>query len=206
MDDLYNNLKVCESEIKGQTSSSLNSHNVAFVSSDNSNNTNETVNTAHSVSAASSKDQASTASHADDVMFYANQSKALQLDNEDLKQIDADDIKEMDLKWQVIMLTMKVKRFIKKTGRNLDLNGKETVGFDKTNVECYNYHRRGHFAIECKAPRNQENRNRDDPRRNALVDTSTTNTLVVQDGIGGYDWSFQAEEGITNFALMAYTS
>ncbi|GJX86297.1 ribonuclease H-like domain-containing protein [Tanacetum coccineum] len=44
------------------------------------------------------------------------------------------------------------------------------------------------------------------PRRNALVDTSTTNALVVQDGIGGYDWSFQAEEGITNFALMAYTS
>ncbi|GJT07412.1 putative ribonuclease H-like domain-containing protein [Tanacetum coccineum] len=152
MDDLYNNLKVCESEIKGQTSSSLNSQNVAFVSSDNSNNTNETFNTAHSVSAASSKDQASTASYADDVMFYANQSKALQLDNEDLKQIDADDIKEMDLKWQVIMLTMKVKR-------------------------------RGHLAIECKAPRNQGNRNRDDPRRNALVDTSTTNALVVQDGI-----------------------
>ncbi|GJZ52667.1 retrovirus-related pol polyprotein from transposon TNT 1-94, partial [Tanacetum coccineum] len=56
------------------------------------------------------------------------------------------------------------------------------------------------------APRNRGNRNRDDPRRNAPVDTSTTNALVVQDGIGGYDWSFQAEEGITNFALMAYTS
>ncbi|GJV11543.1 ribonuclease H-like domain-containing protein [Tanacetum coccineum] len=55
-------------------------------------------------------------------------------------------------------------------------------------------------------PRNQGNRNRDAPRRNALVDTSTTNALVVQDGIGGYDWSFQDEEGITNFALMAYTS
>ncbi|GKE16627.1 hypothetical protein Tco_1424204, partial [Tanacetum coccineum] len=37
-------------------------------------------------------------------------------------------------------------------------------------------------------------------------DTSTTNALVVQDGIGGYDWSFQAKEGIINFALMAYTS
>ncbi|GJV45442.1 hypothetical protein Tco_1429978 [Tanacetum coccineum] len=49
-------------------------------------------------------------------------------------------------------------------------------------------------------------RNRDAPRRNAPVDTSTTNALVVQDGIGGYDWSFQAKEGITNFALMAYTS
>ncbi|GJZ31499.1 ribonuclease H-like domain-containing protein [Tanacetum coccineum] len=186
MDDLYNNLKVYESEIKGQTSSSSNSHNVAFISSDNSSSTNETVNTAHSVSAASSKDQASTASYADD--------------------IDADDLEEMDLKWQVAMLTMRVKRFIKKTGRKLDLNGKETVGFDKTKVECYNCHRRGHFARECRAPRNQGNRNRDDPRRNTLVDTSTTSSLVVQDGIGGYDWSFQAEEGITNFALMAYTS
>ncbi|GJX23841.1 ribonuclease H-like domain-containing protein [Tanacetum coccineum] len=153
-------------------------------------------------------DQASTASYADDVMFsfFANQSNAPQLDNEDLEQIDADDLEEMDLKWQVAMLTMRVKRFIKKTGRKLDLNGKETVGFDRTKVECYNCHRRGHFARECRAPRNQGNRNRDDPRRNAPVDTSTTNALVVQDGIGGYDWSFQAEEGITNFALMAYTS
>ncbi|GKF31697.1 hypothetical protein Tco_0101495 [Tanacetum coccineum] len=67
-DDLYNNLKVYESEIKGQTSSSSNSQNVAFVSSDNFNNTNESVNTAHSVYAASSKDQASTASYVDDVM------------------------------------------------------------------------------------------------------------------------------------------
>ncbi|GJT46998.1 putative ribonuclease H-like domain-containing protein, partial [Tanacetum coccineum] len=170
--------------------------------------TNEIVNTSYNVSAASSKDQASTASYADDVMFsfFSNQSNAPQLDNEDLEQIDADDLEEMDLKWQVAMLTMRVKRFIKKTGRKLDLNDKETVGFDRTKVECYNCHRRGHFARECRAPRNQGNRNRDAPRRNAPVDTSTTNALVVQDGIGGYDWSFQAEEGLTNFALMAYTS
>ncbi|GKA14624.1 hypothetical protein Tco_0694270 [Tanacetum coccineum] len=161
MDDLYNNLKVYESEIKGKLCSSLNSQNVAFVSSDNSSSTNEIVNTAHSVSTASSKDQASTASYADDVMFsfFANQSNAPQLDYEDLEQINADDLEEMDLKWQVAMLTMRVKRFIKKTGRKMDLNDKEIVGFDR-----------------CK------------------------------DGIGGYDWSFQAEEGITNFALMAYTS
>ncbi|GJT00948.1 ribonuclease H-like domain-containing protein [Tanacetum coccineum] len=188
IDDLYNNLKVYKSEIKCKSSSSSNSQNVAFVSSDNSSSTNETINTAHSVSAASSKDQASIASYANDVM------------------IDADDLEEMDLKWQMAMLTMRVKRFINKTGKKLDLNGKETVSFDRTNVECYNCHRRGHFSKECRAPRNQGNRNIDDPRRNAPVDTSTTNALVVQDGIGGYDWSFQAEEGITNFALMAYTS
>ncbi|GJW68437.1 ribonuclease H-like domain-containing protein [Tanacetum coccineum] len=191
MDDLYNNLKVYESEIKGQTSSSSNSQNVAFVFSDNSSSTNETVNIAHSVSTASSKDQACTASYADDVMFsfFANQFNAPQLDNKDLEQIDVDDLEEMDLKWQVAMLTMRVKRFIKKTRRKLDLNGKETVGFDRTKVECYNCHRRCHFARECKAPRNPRNRNRDDPRRNTPVDTSTTNALVVQDRIGGYDWS-----------------
>ncbi|GJW24059.1 hypothetical protein Tco_0037870 [Tanacetum coccineum] len=86
--------------------------------------------------AASSKDQASTASYADGVMFsfFANQSNAPQLDNEDLEQINANDLEEMDLKWQVAMLTMRVKRFIKKTGRKLDLNDKETVGFDRTKV------------------------------------------------------------------------
>ncbi|GKC14018.1 hypothetical protein Tco_1010800 [Tanacetum coccineum] len=74
MDDLYNNLKVYEAEIKSQSNLSSNPQNVAFVSSDNSSSTNEIVNTAHSVFAASSKDQASTASYADDVMFsfFAN--------------------------------------------------------------------------------------------------------------------------------------
>nr|GEY72422.1 hypothetical protein [Tanacetum cinerariifolium] len=112
MDDLYNNLKVYESEIKSQSSPSLNSHNVAFVYSNNSSSTNEIVNTAHNVFATSSEDQASTASYADDVIFsfFSNQSNAPQLDNEDLEQIDIDDLEEMDLKWQVAMLTMRVKR------------------------------------------------------------------------------------------------
>ncbi|GJZ01544.1 ribonuclease H-like domain-containing protein [Tanacetum coccineum] len=111
----------------------------------------------------------------------------------------------MDLKWQVAMLTMRVNIFLKKTGRNLNFNGKETIRFDKTKVECYNYHRKGHFARECRAPRNQGNRNGDAPIRIIPVETPA-NALVVQDGIGGYDWSFQAEEDISNFALMAYTS
>ncbi|GJY46740.1 hypothetical protein Tco_0435803 [Tanacetum coccineum] len=122
-----------EAEIKGQSSSSSNSHNVAFVSSENTSSTNEAVNTAHEVSTAN------------------------------LEQIDTNDLEEIDLKWQVAMLTIRVKRFLKKTGRNLNFNGKETVSFDKT--------------------KESRNRNRDAPRRIVLVETPA-NTLVVQDGIG----------------------
>ncbi|GJR00912.1 ribonuclease H-like domain-containing protein [Tanacetum coccineum] len=206
MDDLYNNLKVYEADIKGQSSTSSNSQNVAFVSSENTSSTTEAVNNAHDVFAASSQGQASPLTYDDDVMFsfFATQSNIPQLDNEDLEQIDTDDLKEMDLKWRVAMLTIRVKRFINKTGRNLKFNGKETVGFDKTNVECYNCHRRGYFARECREPRNQGNRNGDNTRRTIPVETSA-NALVVTDGMG-YDWRYQAEEGPTDFALMAYSS
>ncbi|GKE97162.1 hypothetical protein Tco_1582017, partial [Tanacetum coccineum] len=150
MDDLYKNLKVYEAEIKSQSSSSSssNSQNIALLSSENTSRTNEAVNTAHQVSTANSQGQASSSSYADDVMFsfFVSQSKSPLLDNEDMEQIDSDDLEEMDLKWQVAMLIMRIKRFIKKTQRNLNLNGKEAVGLDMTKVECYNCHRKGHFA------------------------------------------------------------
>nr|GFD08050.1 hypothetical protein [Tanacetum cinerariifolium] len=87
MDDLYNNLKVYEAKIKGQSSSGSNSHNVAFVSLDNTSSTNEAVNTAHDVSAASLQRQAFASTYADNVMFsfFANQFNSPQLDNEDLE-------------------------------------------------------------------------------------------------------------------------
>ncbi|GJU96880.1 retrovirus-related pol polyprotein from transposon TNT 1-94 [Tanacetum coccineum] len=74
-----------------------------------------------------------------------------------------------------------------------------------TIVECYNCHKKRHFARECRAPKNQENRNRENTRRVVPVETTTSNSLVSYDG-SGYDWSDQAEEGPTNFALMAYSS
>ncbi|GJS56277.1 putative ribonuclease H-like domain-containing protein [Tanacetum coccineum] len=100
-----------------------------------------------------------------------------QLNDEDLQQIDADDLEEMDLKWQMAMLTMRARRFLNKTGRKINANGSATI----------------------------RNRIGEPIRRNVIVETIETNALVAQDGLA-YDWSDQTEEGPTNFALMVYTS
>nr|GFB77542.1 ribonuclease H-like domain-containing protein [Tanacetum cinerariifolium] len=113
-----------------------------------------------------------------------------QLDNEDLEQIDQYDLEEMDLKWHMVMLSIRVKRFYKKTGRKLEFNGKEPVGFDKTKGT----------RVEMLG---MQDIRRDTGKR--PVKEEDENVLVVQDGLGTYDWSYQVKEEATNFALMAFT-
>nr|GEX08019.1 copia protein [Tanacetum cinerariifolium] len=137
--------------------------------------------------------------------FLASQPNSPQLKHEDLEQIHLDNLEEIDLRWQMAMLTMKARRFLKKTGRNLTTNENETISFDKSNVECYNCHKRGHFARECRAPRNQDNKHKKSIRMSVAVETHASAALVSCDGLGGYDRSDQAEEG-PNYALMTYTS
>ncbi|GKD75314.1 ribonuclease H-like domain-containing protein [Tanacetum coccineum] len=188
IDDLYNNLRVYEDEMKRSSSSISNSQNLAFLSSENTSSTNEV--------------------SADEVVcsFFAQQTTSPPLDNEDLQQIDQDDLEELDIRWQVAMLTVRVQRFIQKTGRNLDFKGKQPVTFDKSKVECYNCHRKGHFAKECKSGRNQGKRSYgDNGRRNATTNEPSSQALVAQDGLGGYDWSNDFDEPV-NYALMAISS
>ncbi|GJS76672.1 putative ribonuclease H-like domain-containing protein [Tanacetum coccineum] len=165
IDDLYNNLKIYEAEVIGSSSTSQNTQNIAFVSSNRTGSTNEAVKTAHGVSAANFKTNASTLLNVDslsDAMIYYFFAK------------------EIDLKWQMAMLTMRARIFLKKTGRNLGVNKTDTIGFDKTNVECYNCHRRSHFARECRGPKQQDNRNREITRRTVPIKETTSNALVSQ--------------------------
>ncbi|GKF40545.1 hypothetical protein Tco_0120606 [Tanacetum coccineum] len=80
-----------------------------------------------------------------------------------------------------------------KTGKKLNIDG-QRVGFDKSKVECFNCHKHRHFARESRFPRNQEFKGRENNTRTITVETPTQNALIAQDGIGGYDWSYQAEE------------
>ncbi|GJW49375.1 retrovirus-related pol polyprotein from transposon TNT 1-94 [Tanacetum coccineum] len=143
MDDLYNNLKIYETEVKGSSSSNQNSQNVAFVSSNNPDSSNQAYG--------SNSTNTDSMSNAVIYSFFANQSNSPQLNDEELQQIDVDDLEEMDLKWQMAMLTMRARRFLNKTGRKINPNGSETIRFNKSKVECYNCHKKGHFARECRA-------------------------------------------------------
>ncbi|GKC12216.1 ribonuclease H-like domain-containing protein [Tanacetum coccineum] len=125
------------------------------------------------------------------------------------EQIDEYDLEEMDLKWQVAMISMRMKKFYKKTGRKLQFDAKEPVGFDKTKVECYNCHKTGHFARECRIKGNQDNRRRDawnartkDGSRTGKKEDSKA--LVTIDG-EGVDWTNHSEED-EDYALMACNS
>nr|GEV18855.1 hypothetical protein [Tanacetum cinerariifolium] len=94
---------------------------------------------------------------------------------------------------------------VKARRRKLTINGNETTGFDKSKLKCNNYYKRGHFSRECRALRNQDNKNKKSSRRIVPVETSTSTALVLCDGLGRYDWSDQAEEG-PNYALIAFSS
>ncbi|GJZ60087.1 retrovirus-related pol polyprotein from transposon TNT 1-94 [Tanacetum coccineum] len=71
------------------------------------------------------------------------------------------------------------KRYFQRIGKKIFINANDIAGYDKTKVECFNYHKMGHFARECRAPRSKE----------------------------GFNWSDMTEEQVqTNMALMAFSA
>ncbi|GJU22343.1 ribonuclease H-like domain-containing protein [Tanacetum coccineum] len=211
IDDLYNNLRVYEDELKRSLGSNSASQNLAFLSSENTNSTNEvsTANGDFGVSTAGGINQVPSTPSAHDIAysFLAQPTTSPQLENEDFQQMDGDDLEELDLRWQVAMLTVRVKKFIQRTGRNMDFKEKRHVSLDKSKIECYNCHRKGHFARECRSGRSQGRRPYgDNGRSNAQTTESSSQALVAQDGLGGYDWSNDFEVEPVNYALMAISS
>ncbi|GJS71365.1 ribonuclease H-like domain-containing protein [Tanacetum coccineum] len=179
-DDLYNNFKIVEQEVKRTTSSS--SQNMTFIT-------------------ASTQVSTTNLSGAIVYAFFANQPNGSQLVHEDLEQIHEDDLEEMDLKWQLSLLSMRTRRFFQKTGRKITINRSDTVGYDKSKVECFNCHKIGHFAREYRGPKNQDSRNRkqDSSRRTINVEeTSSKAGAIIRAVLTGLYDNYEVP---TNMAL-----
>ncbi|GKE27656.1 hypothetical protein Tco_1443040 [Tanacetum coccineum] len=133
IDDLYNNLRVFEQEIQGAPKPSSSAQNVAFVSQSKS-STNKVKSGFSGAYSSCTPSTSSTnvpekevlAGFADEVIYslFAKQTEDLDLLHEDLEQIDDVDIEEMDINWQIAMIAIRMKKFYKKTGRRVRVDGK----------------------------------------------------------------------------------
>ncbi|GKA24070.1 ribonuclease H-like domain-containing protein [Tanacetum coccineum] len=102
---------------------------------------------------------------------------------------------------------MRTQRFFQKTSRNITINGSDTAGYDKSKVECFNCHKMGHFTRECRGPKNQDsrNKNQDSSRRTVNVEETSSKAMVAIDG-AGFDWSYMEDNEVpTNMALMSFS-
>ncbi|GJW88394.1 ribonuclease H-like domain-containing protein [Tanacetum coccineum] len=193
IDDLYNNFKIIEQKVKKSVGASNGAQNLAFMTALSTSSTNDAITASPQVSTASpnvntASPQVSTASF-------------------NLDQIHEDDLKAMDLKWQLSLLSMRANMYYQRTGKKIFINANDTARYDKSKVECFNCHKMRHFATECRAPRSKEGqfRNQDNTRKQGNNEDTSSKAMLSIDGIS-FDWSDMAEEQVQkNMALMAFS-
>nr|GEY54124.1 ribonuclease H-like domain-containing protein [Tanacetum cinerariifolium] len=159
--------------------------------------------------------------------YIASQSSGSQI-FEDINQINEDDMEEMDIKWNMALLSMRADKFWKKTGKKISIQGSDVAGAprnqDRGRRDNYRQgskaeeqapkalmtidgvgwdwsYMMGHFARECRAPRNQDRGRRDNYIQGSKAEEQAPKALMTIDGVG-WDWSYMVNDG-EDHALVA---
>ncbi|GKA86511.1 putative ribonuclease H-like domain-containing protein, partial [Tanacetum coccineum] len=166
IDDFYNNFKIVEQKVKISVATSSGAQNLAFMTTLSTSRTNDVNTPSPQVNTASPN--VNTASP------------------QDLEQIHEDDLEAIDLKWKLSLLSMRAKRYYQRTGKKIFINANDTAGYDKSKVECFNCHKMGQFAKECRAPRSKEGqfRNQDNTRKQGNNEDTSSKEMLAIDGVG----------------------
>ncbi|GJR56161.1 putative ribonuclease H-like domain-containing protein [Tanacetum coccineum] len=155
-DDLYNKLRTLEIDVKGGSSydsrgTSAPTHS-AFISAASTNSKMSYPDQSHSTTFTSASSSPAASSNVIENVLYsfvAESDPQQQITYEDFDQIGKLDLEELDIKWQMAMLSVRINRFEKKAGRKMKFNNKDAARFDKKKVKCYKCSELGHFAREC---------------------------------------------------------
>ncbi|GKE23545.1 ribonuclease H-like domain-containing protein [Tanacetum coccineum] len=119
-----------------------------------------------------------------------NQIALIMRNKPDIDEIDIDDLYN-NLRFyedEMKKSSSSTSTSLRTKGRNADFKEKRPVSLDKSKIECYNCHSKGHFARDCRSRRNQGKRSYgDNGRSNTPTNESSSQALMAQDGLGGYD-------------------
>ncbi|GJY94873.1 putative ribonuclease H-like domain-containing protein, partial [Tanacetum coccineum] len=134
--------------------------------------------------------------------FVAESNPQQQITYEDFDQIGKLDLEELDIKWQMAMLSVRINRFEKKAGRKMKFNNKDAARFDKKKVKCYKCSELGHFARECTGKQLDSKARYSSFKLKELDKTEEPKALLSVDSM--LNWSDHEGEDVESGAAQVY--